>query len=62
MKIFITTVKRKFPRIYLAICQILNLFIHQVNIFNAYLESLLRKNELLIFINLPPEMHNVRQI
>lgn len=40
----------------------LNLFIHQVDIVGAYLESLLSNNELSIFMKLPPGMHDLRQI
>ena len=40
----------------------LNLFIHQVDIVGAYLESLLKGNELPIFMKLPPGMHDLRQI
>lgn len=40
----------------------LNLFIHQVDIEGAYLESLLGDNDHPIFMKLPPGMHNRRQI
>ncbi len=39
-----------------------NLFIHQVDIVGAYLESLLGDNELPIFMKLPPGIRNLRQI
>lgn len=59
---FAPTVKRESLRIYLALCLMLNLFIHQVDIVGAYLESLLGDNELPIFMKLPPGMHHLRQI
>lgn len=59
---FAPTVRRESLRIYLAICLSLNLFIHQVDIVGAYLESLLNDNEFPIFIKLPPGMHELRQI
>ena len=40
----------------------LNLFVHQVEIVGAYLESQLGNNEFSIFMKLPPEMHYLRQI
>ena len=40
----------------------LNLFIHQMDIVGAYLESLLGDNELPIFMKLLPGMRNLRQI
>ncbi len=59
---FAPTVRRESLRIYLALCLALNLFIHQVDIVGAYLESLLNDNELPIFMKLPPGMHELRQI
>ena len=59
---FAPTVRRESLRIYLALCLMLNLFIHQVDIVGAYLESPLGDNELPIFMKLPPGMHNLRQI
>ena len=49
---FAPTVRRESLRIYLALCLMLNLFIHQVDIVGAYLESLLGNNELPIFMKL----------
>lgn len=60
-EIFAPTVRKESLRIYLALCLMLNLFIHQVDIVGAYLESLLGDNEVLIFMKLPPEMHHLRQ-
>lgn len=59
---FAPTVRRESLRIYLAICLFLNLFIHQVDIVGAYLESALSDNELPIFMKLPPGMHQLRQV
>ena len=59
---FAPTVRRESLRIYLALCLMLNLIIHQVDIVGAYIESLLSDNELPIFMKLPPGMHNLRQI
>ena len=59
---FAPTVRRESLRIYLALCLMLNLFIHQVDIVSAYLESPLGNNKLPIFIKLPPGMHDLRQI
>ena len=59
---FAPTVRRESLRIYLALCLILNLFIYQVDIVGAYLESPLGDNELPIFMKLPPGMHDLRQI
>ena len=58
----LTSVRRESLRIYLALCLMLNLFIHQVDIVGAYLESLLGDNELPIFMKLPPGIRNLRQI
>ncbi len=59
---FAPTVRRESLRIYLAVCLMLNLFVHQVDIVDAYLESQLGNNEFLIFMKLPPGMHHLRQI
>lgn len=59
---FAPTVRRESLRIYLAFCLILNLFIHQVDIVGAYLESLLGDNEFPIFMKLPPGIQHLRQI
>ncbi len=59
---FALTVRRESLRIYLALCLMLNLFIHQVDIVGVYLESLLGDNELPIFMKLPPGICNLRQI
>ena len=40
----------------------LKLFIHQVDIIKAYLKSLLSNNNLPIFMNLSPDIHNLREI
>lgn len=56
---FAPTVKRESLRIYLALCLMLNLFIHQVDIVGAYLESLLDNNELPIFMKLPPGIQHL---
>ncbi len=61
-KTFARIVRRKSLQIYLVLCLILNLFIHQVDIVGAYLESLLKDNELPIFMKLPPGMHHLCQI
>ncbi len=62
LETFAPTVRRESLQIYLALCLMLNLFIHQVDIMGAYLESLLRDNKQLIFMKLPPEMHYLCQI
>lgn len=54
--------KRELFCIYLAICITFNLIIYQVDIVGAYLESLLNDNEYSIFMKLPPEIHELRQI
>lgn len=59
---FALTVRRESLRIYLALCLMLNLFIHQVDIVGAYVESLLGDNELPIFMKLPPGMYHLRQV
>ena len=59
---FAPTVRRESLRIYLALCLMLNLFIHQVDIVGAYLESLLSDNELPIFMKLPPGIRDLRQV
>ena len=61
-KTFAPTVRRESLQIYLALCLMLNLFIHQVDIVGAYLESSLGDNELSIFMKLPPGIHNLCQI
>lgn len=61
-KIFILTVRKKSLQIYLTLCLILNLFIHQVDIVIAYLKSLVGDNKLPIFMKLLPGMHNRRQL
>ena len=59
---FAPPVRRESLRIYLALCLMLNLFIHQVDIVGAYLESLLSDNELPIFMKLPPGIRDLRQV
>ncbi len=59
---FAPTMRRKSLRIYLALCLMLNLFIHQVDIVGAYLKSLLGDNKQSIFMKLPPGMHHLCQI
>ncbi len=59
---FAPTVRRESLRIYLALCLALNLFIHQVDIVEAYLKNLLNDNEFPIFMKLPPGMHELRKI
>ncbi len=59
---FTPTVRRESLQIYLALCLMLNLFVHQVDIVGAYLESQLGGNEFPIFIKLPPGMHHLSQI
>ena len=49
--------RKKLLQIYQAIYLALNLIIHQVDIVDAYLESLLDKNKLLIFIKLLSKIH-----
>lgn len=49
-------------RIYLAICILLRLFINQVDIVGAYLESALSDNKLPIFMKLLPGMHQLREV
>ena len=56
---FAPTVRRESLWIYSALCLMLNLFIHQMDIVGAYLESPLADNKLPIFMKLPPEMHNL---
>ena len=53
IEMFALTVKRDLLRIYLAICAFFKLIIHQVNIIETYLESLLDDNKFLIYIKLP---------
>lgn len=50
-------VKQKSLQIYLAIYLAFNLIIHQVNILDTYIKSLLDINEYLIFLKLPSDMH-----
>ena len=52
VKTFISIVRKKSLHIYLALYFMLNLFIHQIDIVGAYLESLLGDNNLPIFIKL----------
>ncbi len=59
---FAPTVRRKSLRIYLALCMMLNLIIHQVDIVGANLESELGDNKLPIFMKLPAGMRNLCQI
>lgn len=59
---FAPMVRRESPYIYSALCLMLNLFIHQVDIVGAYLKNLLGNNELRIFMELPPGMHDFCQI
>ena len=58
-KTFAPTVRRESLQIYLALCLMLNLFIHQVDIVGAYLESPLEDNKLPIFMKLPSGMHHL---
>ena len=62
LETFAPTVRRESLRIYLALYLMLNLFIHQVDIVDAYLESALGDNKLPIFMKLLPGMHDLRQI
>ena len=62
LETFAPTVRRESLRIYLTLCLMLNLFIHQVDIVGAYLESPLNNNKLPIFMKLSPEMQNLCQI
>ena len=62
LETFAPTVRRESLHIYLALCLMLNLFIHQVDIVGAYLKSPLNNNELPIFMKLLPGMHNLHQI
>ena len=59
---FTPKVRRYSLRIYLAFCLMLNLFVHQVDIVSAYLESQLGGNEFPIFIKLLPGMYHLSQI
>lgn len=56
---FMPTVRRESLKIYLALCLALNIFIHQVDIVGAYLESLLNDNKSPIFMKLSPKMHEL---
>lgn len=55
-------VRRESLQIYLALCLMLKLFIHQVDIVGVYLKSLLSDNDLPILIKLPPGIYIIRQI
>ena len=59
---FAPTVRRRSLQIYLALCMMLNLIIHQMDMVGTYLESRLGENKLPIFMKLPPGMRNLRQI
>lgn len=48
-------------RIYLAICALLGLITHQVDIVGAYLESLLDDNEFPIYMKPPPGIERMRK-
>lgn len=61
-EIFVPTVRRKSLRIYLPLCLALNLFIHQVDIVDAYLERHLSNNDLPIFMSLLPSIRQLKQI
>lgn len=61
-EMFAPTMRRESSQIYLTLCIMLNLIIHQVDIVSAYLKNLLGDNKLPIFMKLPPGMHNLRQI
>ena len=58
---FALTVRRKSLRIYLAICAFLGLIIDQVDIVEAYLESLLDNNEFPIYKKSPPGIEQMRK-
>lgn len=58
---FAPTVRRESLRIYLAICALLGLIIHQVDIVGAYLESLLDDNEFPIYMKPPPGIERMRK-
>lgn len=58
---FAATVRGESLRIYLAICALVGLIIHQVDIVGAYLESLLGDNEFPIYMRPPPEIERMRQ-
>lgn len=47
---FAPTTSRKSLQIYLAICEALNLFVHQVDLIEAYLKRSLDDNEFFIFM------------
>ena len=58
---FAPTVRRESLRIYLALCVMLGLAIHQVDIVGAYLESLLDDNEFPIYMKPPPGIERMRK-
>lgn len=62
LEIFTPTVRKESLYIYLALYLMLNLFIHQMDIVGAYLESLLNDNKLPIFMKLPPRTYNLYQV
>lgn len=62
LETFAPTVRRKSLQIFLAISAMLGLIIHQVDIVGAYLESLLDDNKFLIYMKLPPGIHQFRQV
>lgn len=57
---FSLIVRKKFLQIFLAIIYLFELIINQIDIVMVYLESLLRNNNLPIFIKLLPKMETFR--
>lgn len=52
------TVRHKSLRVFLAISRLFELLVKQINIVEAYSESLIGDNELSIFMRLPPGMRD----
>lgn len=62
LKTFTLKISKELLWTYLVLFLMLNLFIHQVNIIDAYWESLLGDNKLPIFMKLPLEINHLCQI
>lgn len=59
---FAPILRREQLQIYLALYRVFNLFIHQINIVDTYLESLLSDNKLSIFIKLLLDIYPLKQV
>lgn len=62
MESFALSKRRESPQLYLALCLLFNLFIHQVDIMGVYIDSLLEDNKLSIFMKLLSKMYHLYQI